>query len=296
MPPIIEIIKVNKSFDKQVLVDINFSLFEGQTLGLIGKNGAGKTTLIKIILGFFNPSGGMVRVFGQEPRKATGTIGYLPEHPNYHLLFSGIDYLKYLGRISKVGDLNKRVRYVLDLVGMTGNASRRMNRYSKGMLQRIGLAQAILLNPSLLILDEPLSGLDPSGQKDLRDVILEQQNQGKSILLCSHLLNEVEKVCSNIAIIHQGKFISQGGIDNILVHENRFELKISGLSHETLRHIQKEFKIIETGEGSYIFDEHNSGDKEIILKKIIELGGSINELKHFKKSLEEYFILCTRGH
>jgi len=296
MPPIIEIIKVNKSFDKQVLVDINFSLLEGQTLGLIGKNGAGKTTLIKIILGFLKANQGEVRVFGLEPRKAAGTIGYLPEHPNYHLLLTGRDYLKYLGMISGVKNLTERLRYILDLVGMTENASRRMNRYSKGMLQRIGLAQAILLNPGLLILDEPLTGLDPSGQKDLRDVIIELQGQGKSILLCSHLLNEVEKVCTDIAIIHQGKIISQGGIDRLLVNENLFELKVSGMSEEAMRQIQEEYKIIETREGSYIYDEKNSGEKEIVLKRLIDLGGAINELKQFKKTLEEYFILCTRGH
>ena len=135
MAPVIEINKVHKSFDKQVLVDVNFSLIEGQTLGLIGKNGAGKTTLIKIILGFLKANQGEVRVFGLEPR-AAGTIGYLPEHPNYHLLLNGKDYLKYLGRISGVKNLDDRLRYILDLVGMTENASRRMNRYSKGMLQK----------------------------------------------------------------------------------------------------------------------------------------------------------------
>ncbi len=167
MDKLIEINSLQKHFKIPVLSGVNFTLLEGQTVGLIGENGAGKTTLIKIVLGFLNPTSGSVRVFGKKPGQTSG-IGYLPEKPDYHLLFSGREYLGWLARLSGISGrrMQNRIEDVLGLVGMQGRANQRMSNYSKGMLQRIGVAQAMLGDPSLVILDEPLSGLDPSGQKD----------------------------------------------------------------------------------------------------------------------------------
>lgn len=243
MNSVIEVQNVSKRFDREVLAGIDLSLAEGRTLGLIGRNGAGKTTLIKIILGFLRANSGSIKIFGRERGHTMGLIGYLPETPDYHLLFSGKEYLSHLAHMAGVGDVKRRVAEVLDVVSMTDGASQRMNHYSKGMLQRIGVAQAILLDPPLIILDEPLPGLDPAGQKDLRDTIVKLQERNASILLCSHLLAEVEKICNDVAIIHHGRIISHGDIDNILVNHNQYQLKLEGISGTAIEELSGPFKL-----------------------------------------------------
>jgi ABC-2 type transport system ATP-binding protein len=178
---------------------------------------------------------------------------------------------------------------------MTGKASQRMSRYSKGMLQRIGLAQAILLDPPILILDEPLSGLDPAGQKDLRSIIIELQGRGKSIFLCSHLLNEVEKLCTDIAIIYEGRIISQDSTNELLVFNNQFLLRVDKIAQSDLERIGAPFQISCIDDRTCIFEEQRRGDKEALLKTLIEHGAEINELMLNKRSLEDYFILKTGG-
>lgn len=293
MNPIIEVKNVSKKFAKDVLVDLNLTLFEGQTLGLVGRNGAGKTTLIKIILGFLKSDRGYAKTFGKTGANIAGSIGYMPEQPDFHLLFSGEEYLTLLSKISGIAESKKRVNDLLNLVGMTGRASQRMNCYSRGMLQRIGLAQAMLLDPPLLILDEPLSGLDPAGQKDLRDIIIEFQKRGKSILLCSHLLNEVEKVCTDIAIINNGKIVSYGSINDILIYPDQFIIKIDGITQPEIEKIGSKFQITYIGDKTYTFKEQKRGDKETFLKSLIDHGAMIDELMPDKKSLEDYFIRKT---
>lgn len=295
MEPIIEAKGVSKRFAKDVLIDLNLTLLEGQTLGLVGRNGAGKTTLIKIILGFLKPDYGYIKIFGKDSINAAGNIGYLPEQPDYHLQFSGKEFLTLLAGISGVTEIKKRVNDVLSVVGMAERASQRMSRYSKGMLQRIGLAQAILLDPPFLILDEPLSGLDPAGQKDLRDIIIELQRRGKSIFLCSHLLNEIEKVCTDIAIIYEGKIISQGSINELLVSRNQFLLRVDGVTQSDLERIGVPFQISCIDDRTCTFEEQKRGDKEALIKTLIEQGAEINELTLNKRSLEDYFILKTGG-
>jgi ABC-2 type transport system ATP-binding protein len=278
-----------------VLADVSLFLGTGQTLGLVGKNGAGKSTLIKIILGFLSPTSGTVRVFGREISANSGLIGYLPEHASYHLVFRGKEYLTLLSKLSGVRDVDKRVSEVLVLVGMTNDAGRRMSRYSKGMLQRIGLAQAILLDPALLILDEPLTGLDPSGQKDLRDIILELQKRNKSILLCSHLLNEVERLCTQISIIHNTSIVAQGNMKELLLSNNKYLIKAVGLCGTAALELQENFSLKKLTSGDYLFEEEYNGQKETLLRTLLDAGAAINQLTPVQKSLEEYFLLATGG-
>ena len=293
MDSLVEIKNLSKSFDREILSNIDFVLSEKQIIGLLGRNGAGKTTLIKIILGFLKPSKGTILVFGKEPGESAGTIGYLPEKPNYHLLFSGKEYLTHLARISGVDSADKRVKELLALVGMEGHGQLRMSRYSKGMLQRIGLAQALLLDPKLLILDEPLSGLDPAGQKDLRDVITQLGSLNKTILLCSHLLGEVEKVCSDIAILHQGRLIKQGAVKEILEYRNRYKFRLTGLTKDLFEKIKVSFCVEQLSDELLLFDEQHAGEKEVFIKILIEEGIKITELVPYKRDLEELFLVST---
>jgi ABC-2 type transport system ATP-binding protein len=296
MEQVVEVSKLYKGFNgRNVLTDVSLFLGKGQTLGLVGKNGAGKSTLIKIILGFLSPTSGTVRVFGREISANSGLIGYLPEHASYHLVFSGKEYLTLLSKMSGVMDVDKRVLEVLVLVGMTNDAGRRMSRYSKGMLQRIGLAQAILLDPALLILDEPLTGLDPSGQKDLRDIILELQKRNKSILLCSHLLNEVERLCTQISIIHNTSIVAQGNMKELLLSNNKYLIKAVGLCGTAALELQENFSLKKLTSGDYLFEEEYNGQKETLLRTLLDAGAAINQLTPVQKSLEEYFLLATGG-
>lgn len=296
MNTLIEINSLHKQYKIPVLSGINFTLSEGQTVGLIGENGAGKTTLIKIILGFINPTSGSVRVFGKKPGQ-TSWIGYLPEKPDYHLLFSGREYLGWLARLSGMSGrkIHNRINDVLELVDMQGRANQHMSNYSKGMLQRIGVAQALLSDPSLVILDEPLSGLDPSGQKDLRDIIVELQNRGKTILLCSHLLFEVERVCTDIAIIHKGRMAHSGNMNEVLVEQNNYQFGLVNLPNHVYNELSSDFIIRQIDPNNILYTEKVVGEKEVFLGRLLEKKVIINELRPVKRSLEDFFIMNTKG-
>ena len=291
MEQIVEISNLTKRFQRDVLNGIDFSLKDGQVMGLIGRNGAGKTTLIRLILGFLRPTSGIIKVFGKEPGVVSGRIGYLPEKPDYHLLFSAKEYLKFLAKFSDhSGDqADRRVQEVLQFVNMTEQADRVMSRYSKGMLQRIGIAQAILSDPKLLILDEPLSGLDPSGQKELRDIIINLRSSNKSILLCSHLLNEVEKVCTDVAIMKQGRIEHQGLIEALLVDQNRYQFQLSSLRNEDMLALEQNFKLTRLSSDSFVMDECYQGEKERLILMLIQRGIQIQKLNPAKKTLEDHF-------
>lgn len=295
MSLVVEAKDLNKTFDREVLNGVNFSLSENRTLGLVGRNGAGKTTFIKIILGFLKPTKGVIRVFGKDPGKHMGKIGYLPEKTDYHLLFSGREYLNYLARVSGIDKVDERIKEVLTLVGMNGYGQLRMSRYSKGMLQRIGVAQALLHDPAFLILDEPLSGLDPAGQKELRDLIIELGELNKTILMCSHMLSEVENVCSDIAIIHQGKIVQQGRLSEILEFKNKYKLQLTGLSSPIFEKVSRSYTVNRLGEREVVFTEQHTGEKEEFLKALLEYGTRIDELAPLKMSLEDKFLTCTGG-
>lgn len=296
MESIVEVNNLYKEYNGDaVLSNVTLTLGKRETLGLVGKNGAGKSTLIKIILGFLRPTSGTVRIFGQENRTYSGLIGYLPENPSYHLVFSGEEYLTLLAKMSGVTDVKAKVSGVLSLVGMSGNANRRMSRYSKGMLQRIGLAQAILLDPELLILDEPLSGLDPSGQKDLRDIIIELQRRNKSILLCSHLLNEVERVCTHLSVLDNHSIVTQGSIKELLLANHKYVITVHGLTDRSFKNLQAVFCLHKLPVGDFLFEESIPGQKESLIRALLDAGAAINQLTPVQKSLEDYFLLVTGG-
>jgi len=292
---IIEIKHLVKTYGKNVLNDINLSLSKNHVLGLIGKNGAGKTTLIKLILGFIKPTHGEVKVFGDNPVNVCGRLGYLPEKPDYHLLFTGREYLTYLAKMLSIKNAKQRVDEVLLLVGMESHSKKRMSKYSKGMLQRIGFAQALLQDPELLILDEPLSGLDPVGRKEIRDIIIDLRSKNKTILLSSHNLDEIEKMCTDIAIINEGKIIKEGSLDKILTVNKRFKLTAHGINSTLLNNLKNTYKIITIDNDNYIFEEQKNGEKEEFLKFILENGVLIDEWVKYKISLEEYFIPLVKA-
>lgn len=206
--------------EARALRDVSLSVGSGEIYGLIGPNGAGKSTLLKVLLGFLYPDEGSVRLFGLEDTARTHSrLGYLPEQTRYHGNFTGQEYLQFHGRLLGLSlhDAGSASARLLEMVGLGAYATRRINTYSKGMKQRFGLAVALLTTtgnpPELLILDEPASGLDPEGQVAVREVILDCRRRGSTVLLCSHQLTEVERVCTSVGILRAGRLVVQTRLD-----------------------------------------------------------------------------------
>jgi ABC-2 type transport system ATP-binding protein len=209
----IEIKNLHKSYDDLVVLQgLNLRVVEGEVYGLLGPNGAGKSTLIHLLMGFLKPSGGRVRVLGTSKLyKVRGRVGYLPERAYYHLRYTAHEYLRFMGYFSDMegARLQQRVEEELERFGLRDVAHRPLHTYSKGMLQRLGLAQALLSKPDLLLLDEPTSGLDPAEQRDLLDLLATVRGQGHAILLCTHYLERVEQLCDRVGVLAHGRIADE---------------------------------------------------------------------------------------
>lgn len=200
----------------KVLNDITFSVEPGEVFGIAGPNGAGKTTIFKCILGFIKPTSGSIRIF-QKPSdhsELKKLLGYLPENPYFYEYLSGFELMKYMGKLHGIEGklLSKRIDELLEKVNLTSASKVQLRKYSKGMLQRIGIAQALINDPEFIILDEPMSGLDPLGRREVRDLILELKKSGKTVILSSHILSDLEALCDKVCFIFRGKVVKLGSI------------------------------------------------------------------------------------
>jgi ABC-2 type transport system ATP-binding protein len=198
----------------RALDDLNLTIHRGEVFGLLGPNGSGKSTTIKLLLGLIFPSRGSAQVLGAPAGSTTinEKIGFLPEESYLYRFLNGEETLKFYGRLFKIPskDLKKRVPQLLDAVGLDAKSrKRKLREYSKGMARRIGLAQALINDPELILLDEPTTGLDPIGTREMKDLILSLKNQGKTVLLCSHLLADVQDVCDRVTILFRGKMLQK---------------------------------------------------------------------------------------
>jgi ABC-2 type transport system ATP-binding protein len=214
--------------------DLTLEVPRGQVYGLLGPNGCGKSTTLKIILGLVTATAGEISILGQtyataEARRRTG---FLPEAPYFHKFLSGRELVRYCARLSGVAptQLDQAVEEALTLTAMTEAAGRPIGTYSKGMLQRIGLAQAIVHDPELVILDEPTAGVDPVGSVAIGRMIQEMRSRGKTIVLCSHLLGQVEQVCDRVAIMDRGKLVLEGRVEEVLSRRDRHVITVESLT------------------------------------------------------------------
>ncbi len=212
---------------------LNLEVAEGQVYGLLGPNGSGKSTTIKILLGLLEPTVGDVRVFGvpSSQVEARRNVGYLPEAPYFYRYLSGRELVRFYARICGVSGsiLKARVDEVIAWVGLSGAADRRVGTYSKGMLQRIGLAQALVHDPKLIVLDEPTAGVDPVGSAEMCELIVKLKQQGKTVLITSHLLAQIEDVCDRVAILDRGKLIVEGSVLELVGQRDRQALIVDPL-------------------------------------------------------------------
>lgn len=205
--------------DIRAVDDVSLRVPRGVTFGLLGPNGAGKTTCVKMLLSAVRPSSGVVRVFGIDTRRpqARRAIGFLPENHRFPTYMTGSGMLDFYAALSgmRARERRRRIPELLERLGLASAANTTLNKYSKGMLQRVGLAQALMHSPDLLILDEPTDGVDPVGRREIRDMLRDLERQGVTIFLNSHLLAEVELFCREVAIIHRGRLILQGRVNEL---------------------------------------------------------------------------------
>ncbi len=208
--------------------DLNLEVAAGQIYGLLGPNGSGKSTTLKIILGLVPPTSGQARIFGRDSDNVASreSVGFLPESPYFYKFLTGEETLRFYGKLCGLRGtrLRQRVDQMLELVRLTSARDRRLGGYSKGMLQRIGLAQALIQEPALLVLDEPTAGVDPAGAKEIRDLILELKERGITVLLSSHLLSQVQEICDRVGILANGVLVREGALPDLLGVANQTQL------------------------------------------------------------------------
>lgn len=247
----VEIRNVHKSFPGRwgkaggvyAVKGVSLSIPQGKVYGLIGPNGSGKSTIMKMLVGLLSPHEGSCRVFGQPATAAANRreIGFLPENPYFYKFLTGAETLRFYGRLCGLAGraLRERVEELLELVGLSEAAHRRLGGYSKGMLQRVGLAQALVQNPRLLVLDEPTAGVDPIGSRIIRDIVLSLKNKGITIFLCSHLLEQVQEVCDRVGILYQGNLIAEGSISELTDDTHTQEVLLRDPSPELLEQLRE---------------------------------------------------------
>jgi ABC-2 type transport system ATP-binding protein len=218
--------------------NLSLEVQPGQVYGLLGPNGSGKSTTMKIVLGLVSPSAGSTQIFGRDSRlvESREEVGFLPENPYFYKFLTGQETLHFYGKICGLhgAKLRERTDELLALVGLEHARDRRLGGYSKGMLQRVGLAQALIQQPRLLVLDEPTAGVDPAGSREIRDLILDFKNRGITVLLCSHLLGQVQEICDRVGILHKGVLVREGRLDELISIENQTQLILENASPDTL--------------------------------------------------------------
>jgi len=254
---------------KTALRALNLQIFRGEIFGLLGPNGSGKTTTIKLLLGLLFPTEGDGYVFGESAIqvKKNERIGYLPEESYLYRFLNAEETLDFYGRLFNMSpdERRKRAGELIEMVGLSNDKKRQLKEYSKGMRQRIGLAQALINNPELVILDEPTSGLDPLGTRWMKDLIIDLRKQGKTVLMCSHRLDDVQDVCDRIAILFDGELQEYGKVAELLEDAARLELRAKGVK------INAELK----------------SELESLLKKY---GGELESIGHPTTTLEDLFL------
>jgi len=232
-------------FHRQSIVavrDLDLRVESGEVYGLLGPNGSGKSTTLKIILGLVSPTCGRTEIFGRDSRlvESREAVGFLPENPYFYKYLTGEETLRFFGRLCGLGGalLKSRINELLNLVGLTKARKRRLGTYSKGMLQRIGLAQALIHDPKLVVLDEPTAGVDPAGSREIRDLILDLRRRGITVLLSSHLLAQAQEICDRVGILADGVLVREGRLQELIAIENQSELVIADASPPLIDEIE----------------------------------------------------------
>jgi ABC-2 type transport system ATP-binding protein len=270
------------------LDDLNLSVSPGTIFGLLGPNGAGKTTLVKILLGVTLPTSGSARILEKDIKEYSvrSRIGYLPENHKFPLYLSGEEVLRYFGRLSGTDDtlLDKRIDELLSIVKLLAWKKRKVKTFSKGMMQRLGIAQALINDPELIFLDEPTDGVDPIGRIEIREILSRLKNEGKTIFLNSHLLSETEMICDRVGILNKGVLIRESTVKELTERVEEFVIKTETELPPDLFPYQK------TADGSYNIRVKDAAQLNYYIDLIRQNNISIKEVLQQKNTLENIFV------
>ena len=281
--------------NRLVLKGLDLSVPRGEVFGYLGPNGSGKTTTLKVVTGLLRPDEGRISVLGLplQDRAWRQRVGYLPENPYLYDYLTGREYLEYVGRLfgldAPVG--RKRAAELLERVGLSRSADVALRRVSKGMLQRVGLAQALVNDPELVILDEPMSGLDPIGRHLVRKLILELKDAGKTVFFSTHILSDAETLCDRVALLRDGQVVQSGRLSDILTLDiSHLEILVSGLTPEQVSAFP-DVRYRNLGERSRL--EVPEKAREAIIGQVHRSGGRVLSVQPIRQSLEEFFVQET---
>ncbi|OCR02564.1 multidrug ABC transporter ATP-binding protein [Oscillatoriales cyanobacterium USR001] len=304
--PVVETSQLGKSYRTgfwmnqkiESLKNFTLTVYQGETFGLLGQNGAGKTTLLKTLLGIVRPTSGWGLLLGQPlgDRAIKQQVGYLPENPYFYDYLTGWEFLQFAAGLFQIPKevQRQRIPQLLDLVGLAHSAAikKQLRQYSKGMLQRIGMAQALINDPELVFLDEPMSGLDPMGRYQMREIILSLKSQNKTIFFNSHVLSDVEQICDRVAILAQGELISIGNLNELLGNTETYHVRGKGGHLNVLKKWVPDLEL----EGE-IWYGHLDANPQDFLATIKVMGAQLIGMNLARPSLEEFFIqkLHQRG-
>ena len=282
-----------------VLFDVSLSVGQGEIFGFLGHNGAGKTTTMKMLMGLLRPTRGRIELLGASADNVAvhARIGYLPEAPYFYDYLTAEEFLRFYGRLAGLHreTVQQRVPQLLERVGLTEARHRQLRKFSKGMLQRIGLAQALIHDPELIILDEPMSGLDPTGRKEVRDLILSLRDQGKTVFFSTHIVSDVEMICDRVGILAKGRMLTSGRIED-LVNEHvvqSVEVVCDGVVGDELAEVKsRAIRILQRGDRCLMILPGQNCLEEV-LATLRHAGGKLVSVIPHKGSLEEIFLEQT---
>ncbi|HAH88210.1 MAG: ABC transporter ATP-binding protein [Armatimonadota bacterium] len=277
--------------------DLSIEVQEGEIFGFLGPNGAGKTTTIKILLGLVYPTSGQAWILDKPAGdiETKRQISYLPETPYFYDYMSGIEVLDFYASLFGIDGAKKRSRIeeLLKIVGLYQDRHKRLSQYSKGMLQRIGIAQALVNDPKLLILDEPTTGLDPIAHSEIRDLILKLRDEGKTVFLSSHQLSDVEMVCNRVAILNRGTLIKTGSLDELLL-AGQFKIEAENLDKAMIEKLKEVSTYIDSKSNVVIIEVADGEKVNAVIDMIRPTGGRIISILPQRRSLEDLFVEIIR--
>jgi ABC-2 type transport system ATP-binding protein len=284
----------------EALKDLCLNIEEGEIFGLLGPNGAGKTTAIKILMGIHFPTGGTARIMGKPlgDRSVKRRIGFLPENPYFYDYLQGWEFLDFYGQLYGMPKAarRKKTEQLLHEVGLSHAANRPLRGYSKGMIQRIGLAQALLNDPDIIFLDEPQSGLDPMGRKEVRDIIFGLRDRGKTVFFSSHILSDAEMICDRVGIMNQGKLVTVGHLGELLSSRvKEWELVVSGVADAAMEAWRPKLTRLNKIEGEFWAVTDKEEVIQDLMREVVRAGGVIAALTPRRESLEDYFLQEVRA-
>ena len=279
----------------RVVDGVSFSVSRGEIFGFLGPNGAGKTTTIKMLTGLIHPSSGGGTLLGAPlgDRAARSKLGFLPEHPYFYDYLKPLEFLDFYGQLFGLTarERRRRAEALIDRVGLSHARGRPVRKFSKGMIQRLGIAQALINDPDLIILDEPMSGLDPVGRKDVRDIILELRAQGRTVFLSSHILQDVEMICDRVVLLYRGKVIDEGSLDALLQAPGGVvEITASGLSPAHMEALKPLAARVANVAGGHRFYLDHGHDQRALIEAVFQAGGEIVSVTPHRLALEDVFV------